>query len=171
VDEEEKYSSVVRQPGKYVPPGARPTPVAAGAGVKTAPVTVKKEDALPQAPIPSNVPHAAQQKPVEQKDAKAGTSRKSDILQKLPLGSTAATSSGVPEAPQGIKKEIVEEVKSKFSAFADNERKNAPHKLREHKKVEKSQLLNDLKNFSKGFKVCLLSEPYFSIYVSINFSF
>jgi hypothetical protein len=216
VDEEERYSSVIRAPGKYVPPAARNAAQQAAAKVTQAGIAARKRPESmiatptttppvntnpvrapsPQPPMKSveaaqpekkeatkleqpvvveaKASTNAQQAPAPMKTQDLGVSRgpvsafvagsggdskdpaasprKGELLNKLPFKDKP-----VPGDASAGKdpSQMIGETLQDFRTFAQQERRQIPQKLREMKKIEKSSLINDLKNFSTSFKVKL----------------
>ncbi|KAJ3323428.1 hypothetical protein HDU76_013666 [Blyttiomyces sp. JEL0837] len=233
-DEEEKYSSVIRQPGKYVPPGARAAqksmggalpprkrPESLAAQSTTSPATVSTPEAKASSPaspiVPAgekvqnpilaaistqhtstptgtaSAPHSAAATTPSLPERMASTpsapsaaeklskpatpsvvettsvgslpgfdtnhaksldrdgARKGELLTKLPFKEKPSLA-GEPVALKDPSQMIGDALQD-FRSFAIQERKQIPQKIRDLKKQEKSSLINELKNFSKEFKL------------------
>ncbi|KAI8917095.1 hypothetical protein DFJ77DRAFT_439532 [Powellomyces hirtus] len=179
IDEEDRYSSVIRQPGKYVPPGARKSSVSArgeaaketkkadiasgqGKEQKKPGAAGPKEAASQKAPAPAQEP-AQNVAPSKQATAAppAGDQRQlphkkqpalsAAAIMKLSQKTSAANGeAGISEHKLG---DPAVHVAKAFKDFSRGEKEKLGKKRHEIQKQEKLNMVEDFKTFSKTFKL------------------
>ncbi|KAI8590998.1 hypothetical protein BDZ88DRAFT_413036 [Geranomyces variabilis] len=180
MDEEDRYSSVIRQPGKYVPPGARrpsiQMPPAKGEPVKETkrpessaahskdhkkPAAAPKDTSIAkQAPIskpdtPSAEPAQAQaavlHKPIAQQgDQRLTNNKRAAAIQKLSQKTEAAKGKNILPEPKSVD---ASHVASAFKEFSTGEKEKLGKKRHDLQRQEKMSMVEDFKTFSSTFKL------------------
>ncbi|KAJ3144991.1 hypothetical protein HDU86_001311 [Geranomyces michiganensis] len=178
MDEEDRYSSVIRQPGKYVPPGARrpsvqlpaakiepaketkrPESSAASAKDHKKPSTAAKDPSVakqgptPKPETPSAEPaHAAVvHKPLApQADQRLTNNKRAAAIQKLSQKTEAAKSKNILPEPKSVD---ASHVASVFKEFSTGEKEKLGKKRHDLQRQEKMSMVEDFKTFSSTFKL------------------
>ncbi|KAI9030422.1 hypothetical protein DFJ74DRAFT_470060 [Hyaloraphidium curvatum] len=141
MDEEEKYSSVIRTPGKYVPPQARHSAQADASTASPAPGTAEAANGSPAGP--------------------PGGQRSSDTLSNEPTAVPSAKAARLPPQLQNIapstsrviEQPRLDDVAEKFKEFSKQEKQNLKTTRQQIHSTDRDSLLNDFRKFSAGFQI------------------